>query len=166
MRDHGSTATPPTHKNPMDLFFSYVRGNGETGCWEWTGSKVRGYGSWGNRGATYRAHRWAWANVAGLPLPDADLDHICENPSCVRPGHMQPASRSTNLRLRYMRAAYEPPAGTVMRGPVKHRSLFESVYGMQYGLPTVWQAPEALRTAPTIQADMASKPARILTASL
>ncbi|MHA7246927.1 HNH endonuclease [Arthrobacter tecti] len=129
-----------------------VEGDWTTGCWNWTGRTQRGYGKWTNRGTTHRAHRWGWVHIAGLPLPNDDLDHICENPACVRPGHLQPVTRSMNLKLRHWRKKYATPHGLILTAPVQHRTMAEAIKALQYGLPNVFQEPEILREAPLIQA--------------
>lgn len=67
-------------------------------CWEWTGS--RGELGYGNFNATktsrWRAHRWAWTNLVG-PVPDGlHLDHLCRNPPCVNPDHLEPVTNREN----------------------------------------------------------------------
>lgn len=60
-------------------------------CWEWTGAKTTrgGYGHLRFRGVTHRVHRVAWELTNG-PIPDGlVIDHICRNPLCVRPDHLQ-----------------------------------------------------------------------------
>jgi hypothetical protein len=65
----------------------------ETGCWEWTGFKLKGYG----RCTTGQAHREVWRQ-SGRPLsPELDLHHECENPPCVNPNHMEPIARVPHL---------------------------------------------------------------------
>lgn len=74
-----------------------------SGCWLWTGKiKASGYGmfaikvdgSW-----TYRpAHRFVYENHVG-PIPEGlDIDHLCRNRACVNPQHLEPVTRSENLR--------------------------------------------------------------------
>lgn len=72
------------------------------GCWLWTGSKTKlGYGMFSidwRSNSRAMAHRWAWENANG-PIPDGlQLDHLCRNPSCVRPEHLEPVTAAENIR--------------------------------------------------------------------
>lgn len=70
------------------------------GCWEWQASKHRRYGRFwvgGADGKTVRAHRWAYEYHVG-PIPGGlQIDHVCENPSCVRWDHMVTATAKENM---------------------------------------------------------------------
>lgn len=69
-------------------------------CWEWLGAKnPSGHGRIviGNRKQA-PAHRVAYEFCVG-PIPEgAHLDHLCGNPSCVNPKHLEPVSLWENLR--------------------------------------------------------------------
>lgn len=72
----------------------------KTACWLWVGRVDRaGYAQVkiGNRSPM--AHRWAYELLVG-PIPDGlTLDHLCRQPSCVNPDHLEPVSqRANNLR--------------------------------------------------------------------
>jgi hypothetical protein len=71
-------------------------------CWIWTaGLSGRGYGQFSGAAGRVKAHRWAYENEHG-PVPDGlDLDHLCHVPACVRPSHLEPVTRSENLRRGY-----------------------------------------------------------------
>lgn len=71
-------------------------------CWIWTGATRNGYGAFSltanadNNRAAY-AHRWAYEHLIG-PIPQGlDLDHLCRNPKCVNPFHLEPVTRRINL---------------------------------------------------------------------
>lgn len=66
-----------------------------TGCWLWSGYLAsNGYGRFHRRAA----HRLVYEAVSG-PIPAGlDLDHLCRVRQCVNPEHLEPVTRSENLR--------------------------------------------------------------------
>lgn len=83
------------------------------GCWLWTGSVNRnGYGSFNildGRGrserTTARAHRFIYELLVE-PIPEGlELDHLCNNRRCVYPVHLEPVTRSENVRRAISRRA-------------------------------------------------------------
>jgi HNH endonuclease len=69
------------------------------GCWEWTGArKDNGYGTVSHPGRrTANAHRVVYELLEG-PIPEGlDLDHLCRNRGCVKPGHLEAVTRKENL---------------------------------------------------------------------
>lgn len=71
-----------------------------TGCIEFTGSRDHhDYGRLGKEGRTTGAHRAAYEMVRG-PIPDdlPHLDHLCRNPPCVNPAHLEPVTPKENTR--------------------------------------------------------------------
>ena len=71
------------------------------GCWQWTGATDgHGYGriSLGRRGDGHaKAHRVAYEFYVG-PIPDGlTIDHLCRNPSCVNPDHLEPVTHRENV---------------------------------------------------------------------
>ena len=84
-----------------ERFWPKVDPDPNGGCWEWTASKLRGYGQFGTyrdgRAQTHRAHRFAYELLVG-PIPDGlTLDHLCRNRGCVYPGHLEPATNAENV---------------------------------------------------------------------
>ena len=70
-------------------------------CWQWTAARNRGgYGVFriGGRqeGRTFLAHRLAFTSL--VEVPPQPLDHLCKNPACVNPDHLEPVSRRENVR--------------------------------------------------------------------
>lgn len=67
-------------------------------CWQWRGAPRNGYGvmSVGNR-LNY-VHRVVYeATVA--PIPDGlVIDHLCRNPLCCNPDHLEVVTRGENVR--------------------------------------------------------------------
>ena len=77
----------------------------DRGCWSFTGAiDAHGYGRLNIGGTSALAHRVAFENLVG-PAGSADLDHLCRNPSCVNPDHLEPVSQSENLLRGARRAA-------------------------------------------------------------
>lgn len=73
----------------------------DTPCWVWLGSKhPKGYGQVWNRDkkVTTRAHTLFYEKENG-PVPAGyQLDHLCRNPPCVRPDHLEPVTGTENVR--------------------------------------------------------------------
>lgn len=71
------------------------------GCWQWVGAQWKlGYGKFTEPGTQRRvgAHRWGYERFVG-PIPDGlELDHLCRNPSCVNPSHLEPVTHLENVR--------------------------------------------------------------------
>ncbi len=78
-------------------FFSKIEVGADSECWWWVAAKsAKGYGwFWASRHV--RAHRWSYEHWRG-PIPQGlQIDHLCRNPSCVRPSHLEPVTRRTNI---------------------------------------------------------------------
>lgn len=74
----------------------YTRG-AEDECWEWAGHKHQGYGFLSHGGRRYRAHRLAYEFAKG-PIPDGLVtDHLCRNPGCVNPAHLEAVTNRENV---------------------------------------------------------------------
>jgi hypothetical protein len=74
------------------------------GCWLWTGARTSpwGYGTIQLEGRPKRrsglAHRVMYELIVG-PIPEGlVLDHLCRNPSCIRPDHLEPVTQRVNTQ--------------------------------------------------------------------
>jgi hypothetical protein len=76
---------------------------GENGCWEWGGCRTtiitvkKGLverGMWGKTPAYRLTYEW----VKG-PIPEGYVvDHLCRNPNCVNPSHLEAVTNEENIR--------------------------------------------------------------------
>jgi hypothetical protein len=81
-------------------------------CWQWIGWKDKyGYGRFsfpgdGRTATGKHRRRHAYAHqlaywLANGPIPKGmELDHLCYNPSCVRPTHLEVVTHDENIRRR------------------------------------------------------------------
>lgn len=75
-------------------------------CWEWRGAKTNeGYGLVYINNKTIGAHRYVYELVRAPIAPGLTIDHLCRNPGCVNPAHLEPITMRENL-LR----GFGPPA--------------------------------------------------------
>ena len=68
------------------------------GCWLWTGgTNGVGYGRIYLRRKRQYVHRLMWEFFNG-PIPEGtEIDHLCRNPGCVNPDHLEPVSHRENI---------------------------------------------------------------------
>lgn len=85
-------------QNPMARFLKQAQ-PGPDGCWEWSGSMSRsGYGLFSFAGRYHLAHRWIVETMRGPIARGLVVDHLCVNPKCVYPLHLEAVPQSENVR--------------------------------------------------------------------
>lgn len=70
-------------------------------CWLWTGWCVAtGYGRFGPWGKSrlVSAHRTAYEALVGSIPTGLEIDHLCRVRNCVNPDHLEPVTRTENMR--------------------------------------------------------------------
>jgi len=70
-------------------------------CWTWNGQHNSGsynYGRFRLFGNWASAHRVAYKDFGNRLDDDLELDHLCRNPPCVNPWHLEPVTRTENVR--------------------------------------------------------------------
>lgn len=99
---HVPVPTGPVPIDPRIRFFARIRKT--SSCHVWLGFKDKnGYGYFrigsltdGSRRVVL-AHRFAYELTKG-PIPEGlQLDHLCRNPPCVNPGHLEAVTVRENL---------------------------------------------------------------------
>jgi hypothetical protein len=92
--------------------------------WWWTATPgSSGYGQFWYMGEYVGAHVMACHLFFGTPIhrPRSEsVDHLCREPLCVRPSHLDPTSQSDNLR--------RAPHNMVTECPFGHQYTAENTY--------------------------------------
>jgi hypothetical protein len=75
-------------------------------CWEWRGKLGReGYGffNWGKYPDTHsgKSHRVAYAIFYGQIEAGLVVDHLCRNPACCNPFHLEAVTHGVNIKRGY-----------------------------------------------------------------
>lgn len=72
-----------------------------TPCWIWVRAIQRtGYGNLTIDGKNMLAHRYAWEQRYGYPVPTGmQLHHLCANKRCYNPDHLQVVSQRAHLLI-------------------------------------------------------------------
>lgn len=71
----------------------------KSGCWLWGGSlSTAGYGRINTGEGNASAHRILYSAFRGEIPRGLELDHLCRVRNCVNPFHLEPVTRSENMR--------------------------------------------------------------------
>jgi hypothetical protein len=97
LRGHNSHRTRSVEERLPDFIRKL-----ESGCWEWIGSITRGYGQFGIKRKTLRAHKYNYESKYGKVPEGLVLDHTCRNKWCVNPDHLQPVKQIANMETKNM----------------------------------------------------------------
>ena len=68
-------------------------------CWLWTGPHdAEGYGRFNYAGEALPAHRWSYEETKGAIPKGLEIDHLCREPACVRPDHLEAVTHQVNTQ--------------------------------------------------------------------
>ena len=92
-------------------FWDKVDIRGPKECWPWKSVISKGRAKVFINKVTYQAPRVAYTLAVG-PIPEGlDIDHVAANGCtltyCVNPYHLEPVTRSENLKRKRKKQAYE-----------------------------------------------------------
>lgn len=79
--------------------FIFLHIKKENGCWEWRGVlDKRGYGRLvDDNGWADMAHRWSYKHFVGEIPKGLVINHLCHNPKCVNPKHLEVTTHYDNI---------------------------------------------------------------------
>lgn len=87
--------SPFTPLKDRILHWSFPEPN--TGCWLWAGSTNDRYGVINVGGRNRYAHRMAYEQFVGHIEKGLTIDHLCRNPLCVNPRHLEVVTMRENI---------------------------------------------------------------------
>lgn len=97
IRENYRTINEALSESDLERFWSKVQIKSLDECWEWEAAKSNGYGRIYIQGSVFPAHRVSYF-IAHGKMPENDLDHLCSNPSCVNPHHLEDVTHAENTQ--------------------------------------------------------------------
>jgi hypothetical protein len=99
-----------------------------TPCWIWLGrTDPHGYGRMKTKTI---AHRWTYEQANGPLGPKMHLHHLCEQPSCVNPDHLEPTTMREHRRRH---AKLTPEQVEEIRRATTTQKVAAALYGVSEG---------------------------------
>lgn len=87
-----------TKEEAVARFWGKVDTTSRNGCWHWRRSAFpNGYGKVRHNGKTSYAHRLSYEFSYGPISEGLVVRHVCDNPICVRPGHLLIGTTQDNV---------------------------------------------------------------------
>jgi hypothetical protein len=130
-RDYGAMFWAKVNKNSG--VFAVVNGS-LSECWIWIGCKnENGYGQLTVKRKHQKAHRWIYEQINGPIAKGLELDHLCRNTSCIRPDHLEPVTRSENIKRGSLKNVLRARAEQITHCPRGHEYTKENTFRRSRG---------------------------------
>ena len=98
--------------NTLEDFHTKYLVDVQTQCWEWQGHKDKlGYGKWCWQSKNWLAHRLSML-IDGNDPEGMNVNHHCDNPSCVNPQHLYLGTPQDNTNDMMRRGRHKCIRGT------------------------------------------------------
>ena len=127
-------------KTRIERFAEKYEVDENVGCWLWTAGKTNGYGVFWDGEKVVLAHRWGYEFYRG-PLPvwvpgkSPECDHLCREPTCVNPWHLEAVSRAENIRRGDKRALLNRAQVREIRKRYTGTRGEQKAMAREYGVP-------------------------------
>lgn len=99
-----------------DRLFSRLVINPGTGCVEWTGYKLKGYGRIKRDDKVVYTHIAMYELFEGLIPEGMELDHLCRNRACANVAHLEAVPHQVNMQRGTWGMKTECPRGHPLDG--------------------------------------------------
>ena len=98
-RRHGDPlGGQPIYNSTEERFWAKVDKRDDEACWEWLAWRFQGgYGYFRANGRMNYAHKFAYELLKGRVATGFELDHLCRNPACVNPSHLEVVTHRENV---------------------------------------------------------------------
>jgi hypothetical protein len=103
-------------------------------CWEWQGGTMpNGYGVASiGKSETMLAHRYA-ASLS-QDITDKVVQHMCDNPLCVRPDHLIVGTQQDNMRDMFVKERSNNKLDIASVRDIRSKKLSREEYALKYGI--------------------------------
>jgi len=124
-------------------------------CWVWAASRnAKGYGTFKLNGRSVLAHRFAWRMSGGRLPATMQVCHHCDNPACVRPGHLFLGTAADNQRDSVTKGRANQQPG-IDAAAAKRRARTSCIRGHALNAVNVMLAASGARVCRTCNRDSA-----------